>query len=313
MRAILKATLQPHGRDVQVGIEQQPAGALHAQALAIASGAQTHVLLEAPLELAPPDAQRLAQLRDGHRGVQLLLQHEHGLVHHGVGGALGQHGLGLQRGGRQRLVLDHDAQRLGGAGTAQRALDQVGRQVDHAGAAGAGQPVPVHDEHAVGHHAQLRKLRHELVAVEPAHAGQMAVQQTGTGKHERAGTQAHQPLAQAGSIAQEGLRLRPHPGTAVQQPAHHDHAVPGLCRPQRGGGHHRGAATRHDGLAAEHLPADQPLAAAVALVRGQAQGVDKTRIGGEREARRQHKGHPQQRLTIRLGHSALRGAGRCAR
>ncbi len=194
------------------------------------------------------------------------------------------------------------------------ALDQEGREIGRAAAAGTGDAVAVGDEQPVGDRQVIRELVEEILVMVPADAAFPPGHQAGAGKDEAAGAEPDQRHAQARRFLQIGDGLFVELRSGMEQTAHHDDVIElarideaaraldrdAAARP------HRVLATRH------HRPAAQYLPAAITLVRGEPKLIDEQRKGRQREMLRQHESDRQERLAG-LGSKFRAGSYDCVR
>ena len=130
------------------------------------------------------------------------------LLHQRVVGGERQRHAGLRLLRRHRLVDDHDVQALRRPRPPEVPLDDEGREMRRGHPARAGQPVAVDDEDLVARPAQPVEPLEEVLVVEPADAGAVAVHQPGAVQDEGAGADADQRHAGRGGAARGSARCR---------------------------------------------------------------------------------------------------------
>ena len=212
----------------------------------------------------------------------------------------------LRHARRPHALQHHVAHGLLRLVAAAMARHQVQAQVDRGGRPRAGNQVALVDEQPVHHGAGLRKALAKSFQHVPVHADRARPDHAGLRQRESAGADAQQPHAPLGGQPEpvpQGLRHAP---VDVVIAAAYRHVVEllGIVRQARRhvDGQARAGAARL-AVPAHHPPGRVDLPAASAVIAGQAQGVDKTREGGQRELVQQHDAN-RERGFSRAGASA---------
>ncbi len=158
-----------------------------------------------PFQLAFAVTDPAGDFGHGEGLLDVLLHHEKRAQHHWIAGLEVHRDARLRLVRLKRLVDDHDVQALAGLCPADVLVDQIGRQVSRADAAGAGQAVAIHHENLVRDRVQPLELLKEIGMVEPADAAAVPFQKTGLVQKKGPGAHTRQRDACRSRLVQEAV------------------------------------------------------------------------------------------------------------